>query len=342
MALRDFRLTDLKWQRPAAIIAAALILPATLGAIALTLELQDRLVSQRIGQYLLRHNNQRSKSGAIWDAIRGSDSGRLGLLTADPESIRSWSRESGTTSSGSIESGDIPGVLLKWDFRVEVRPTSLVLESSPRDTAIAPGNARRGDIQALAASLRAYRLGQDLLHRAALETRQHETRTSQFLDSLLVTDELIPVIDGQLHARRAPPRFLLGQMSVAQQDHWRQYLQQWRDGRHTAIRSGIEKLFDSSPPDPDSEQGRFYKRICRALLEEWSDSLYTSDFLRLTDGWSKGGGYSALVSREEADWRGRAVLGNGDVLEFVIPSAIMPSTILPDSVGYDSERSAAR
>ena len=121
-------------------IAAALVLPALLAGIGLGLEYHDQYISSRIGQYLLLHNDQRPQQGAIWDAIRDNRSGRLGLLTVRPGGI----------DPESIDPGSIPAALLRWDYSVEMGPTSIVLESSPRGSIIEPGHARRDEIQALA------------------------------------------------------------------------------------------------------------------------------------------------------------------------------------------------
>ncbi len=310
--------TDLpaKWKQRLAISAAAVVLPLLLVCVALVLEIKDQYFSVRIGQYLLTHNDQRLKRGAVWDEIRGSNSGQLGLRT---------------TRSEAIETSSIPAVVLRWEYKVEVGPTSLVLESFRRNTTLEPGSASRSDIQTLAASLRAYRLGQDLLHKAVIESKQYELRARQLLDSLLADGQLLTLIDGQIGARRVPDSYLFGQMPASERNRWRDRLQQWRKPRHRGMRSGLDKLRTVRNGDlgwnteTGGEQIRVYKGICRTLEENWADSLYTNDFLRLTDAWSKGGGYSAVATREGDDWQGRAITGTGDVLEFVIPEATNPA-----------------
>jgi hypothetical protein len=305
-------------------IAAALVLPALLAGIGLGLEYHDQYISSRIGQYLLLHNDQRPQQGAIWDAIRDNRSGRLGLLTVRPGGI----------DPESIDPGSIPAALLRWDYSVEMGPTSIVLESSPRGSIIEPGHARRDEIQALASSLRAYRLGQDLLHKAAFGTDQYERRADHLLDSLLSDGGLFVMIDQRLATEQAHDSYILARMPRREQLLWQRRLAKWRrgTGRQRSYRSGVADSANAAGAavadrDRGGTQEQLYREICRELLDSWSDSLYTKDFLRLTDGWSNGGGYSAMATREQADWQGRAYMGNGDVLEFVIPTAVEPEPV---------------
>lgn len=290
-----------------AAITAALALPVLLGGVGLVLEVRQQFFSRRLAQHLLLQNDERERHGAIWDVIRGSERSRQGLATPRPPE--------------KVEARGVPDVLLRWTFRVETGPESIVLESIRRDPPLDPGSAHRADIQALATSLRHYRLGQDLLHKAAIPYEPYQQRSERRLDSLLTSGALVEALDDQLRAKQAPPRYLFGSMPQREQQRWLDRLVEWRDGAYPRERSGMAELFGwrAARRDRVGRQERLYRRLCDELIESWADSLYTTDFLTLTDAWTLGGGYSALATREGEQWNGRAVLGSGEVVRFVIP-----------------------
>lgn len=178
-----------RWRSLLCLGGSILFLPVLLASLAVLLEYRTHVISVQLGEYLLTHNAQRPKRGAIWQAIKGSRESRALLAPIPPD---------------KMELSNIPPALLRSTYDIEVRSSSLVLRAEGRATPLQPGRASREEMQALARSLNAFSVGKDLLHSAILSTPHFRQQARFRLDSMLADGAIFPALDRQMSRKEIP------------------------------------------------------------------------------------------------------------------------------------------
>ena len=338
-----------------------LALLVLLAALAFLLEYRTQFATRRLGQYLLAHNAQRPRQGAIWQAIQGSQASRA-LLSP--------------ISDDEIELGNIPPELLRCTYEIETRSSSLVLRTRPRAAAMQPGRASREEMQALARSLNAYSVGEDLLNGAILSRLLYQQQARTRLAALLSDGGIFPALDHELRTQEIPDSWRFAEMSVPRRSYWQMRLRRWYEGALDGEPAGLSSApadtqvvvdevagspepaaepssdlyadlyYSSSKPreasrekalDRAVEREYLYQRTCVNLIDSWTDSLYTRGFLRLTGAWSDGVEFRAPVLFDGSGLTGKAFLENRYSVKFTIPLETAVAALGPGALDTGEE-----
>ncbi|MFH1567931.1 MAG: hypothetical protein ABIL09_08005 [Gemmatimonadota bacterium] len=316
-----------------AILGAAIL---ALAAGGLVLEYRTQYVATRLGQYLLAHNAQRPRAGAIWQAIEGSRQQRTRQAPVAP---------------AELDLTSTPAVVMQTSYEVEMGTASLLLQARPLYAPLQPGHTTREQMGWLARNLAAYRAGQKLLGAALLPEAPYRRRARARLDSLLAGGDLFPLLDQALRHRGVLPAWLFAVQTPPDSSYWQARLLGWLQEATVAgtdtLRPWTWPAPDSAagPPDTNSvalpladayptalhpvpwppsspvpglavDQERAYQEACVTLHQYWADSLYTRDYLRLVGAWTDGQRLSASALLQESELAGQALFADGCALPF--------------------------